>query len=129
MSQKSFIENKVSEESKNRKSWKLEAMKNIIVLIEPQVETCYPHWKLANLYMNRFSIDEDAAIELLGVYYLRICSAELSSWNAARQQGWNKKEWNEARFQKGWNMNYLLNSHSKLFFRKVRFQNHKCCNC
>ena len=106
---------------KIRKSWKLEAMKNIIVLIEPQVETYHPHWKLANLYMNRFSIDEDAAFELLGVYYLQKYSDDMV---------------NEARLEKGWNMihdlcymNYQLNSHSKRFFRKVRFWNHKCCNC
>merc|ERR1711953_724411 len=94
------IENKVSEESKNRKSWKLEAMKNIIVFIEPQVETYYSPWKIANLFMNRFSINEDDAFELLGVYYLRKCSEELSDWFAARDNDWNKKEWNEARLQK-----------------------------
>ena len=82
-------------------------MKNIIVLIEPQVELFCPHWKLANLFMNRFSIDEDAAFELLGVYYLRKSSTELSDCHWARKKEWNKKEWNEARLQKGWIMNII----------------------
>ena len=92
-----------------------------IVFIEPQVETYYSPWKIANLFMNRFSINEDDAFELLGVYYLRKCSEELSDWFAARDNDWNKKEWNEARLQKGWYMNYQLNSHSKRFLRKARF--------
>ena len=45
-------------------------MKNIIILIEPNEQSHIPIWKNANLYMNRFTIDEDAAFELLGIYYL-----------------------------------------------------------
>ena len=47
-----------------------ENMKNIIVFIEPSEEPERPNWKIAHLYLNRFTIDEDAAFELLGVYYL-----------------------------------------------------------
>ena len=106
------------ESRKNRKS---EAMKNIIVLIEPLVDLCYPHWKLANLFMNRFSINEGAAFELLGVYFLRKCSTDLCYWNNAREKEWIKKEWNEARLQKGLNMNYRFNSDSKLFSERYDF--------
>ena len=45
-------------------------MQNIIVFIEPNDHPELPNWKLANLYLNRITIDEDAAFELLGVYYL-----------------------------------------------------------
>ena len=47
-----------------------ENMKNIIVFIEPNEHSCSPNWKIAHLYLNRFTIDEDASFELLGVYYL-----------------------------------------------------------
>ena len=50
-----------------------ENMKNIIVLIEPSEQSYNTNWKIANLYLNRFTIDEDAAFELLGVYYLKKC--------------------------------------------------------
>ena len=45
-----------------------ENMKNIIVFIEPNEHSCSPNWKIAHLYLNRFTIDEDASFELLGVY-------------------------------------------------------------
>ena len=47
-----------------------ENMKNIIVFIEPNEHSCSPNWKIAHLYLYRFTIDEYAAFELLGVYYL-----------------------------------------------------------
>ena len=46
-------------------------MKNIIVFIEPNEHSYNTNWKIANLYLNRLTIDEDAAFELLGVYYLK----------------------------------------------------------
>ena len=45
-------------------------MQNLIVFIGPQLDPSKPCWKIANLYMNRFTVDEEAAFELLGVYYL-----------------------------------------------------------
>ena len=52
-------------------------MQNIIVFIEPNDQPERPNWKLANLYLNRITIDEDAALELLGVYYLEEWHEEL----------------------------------------------------
>ena len=73
-------------------------MKNIIVFIEPQVESYFPCFKLAYKFFNRVCIDEDAAFELLGVYYLRKCSNEL--FNKPKTE---ISLWNEARLAKGWN--------------------------
>ena len=52
-------------------------MQNIIVFIEPNDQPERPNWKLANLYLNRIMIDEEAAFELLGVYYLKKCYEDL----------------------------------------------------
>ena len=46
-------------------------MKNIIVFIEPNEDSFSPNWKIANLYLNRFTIDEGASFELLGIYYFK----------------------------------------------------------
>ena len=54
-----------------------ENMKNIIVFIEPNEHSFSPNWKIAHLYLNRFTIDEDASFELLGVYYLKKCHKDL----------------------------------------------------
>ena len=48
-------------------------IKSIIVFIEPNDALAKPNWKVANLYLNRFTIDEDSAFELLGVYELGKC--------------------------------------------------------
>ena len=42
-------------------------MKNILILIEPNDQPLINSEKIANLYMNRFFIDEDGGFELLGV--------------------------------------------------------------
>ena len=45
-------------------------MQDLIFLMHPSVSRKYPgdiSWKAANLFLNRFTIDEDAAFELLGV--------------------------------------------------------------
>ena len=52
-------------------------MKNIIVFIEPNEHSYNTNWKIANLYLNRFTIDEDASFDLLGVYYLKKCHKDL----------------------------------------------------
>ena len=54
-----------------------ENMKNIIVFIEPNEHSFSPNWKIAHLYLNRFTIDEYASFELLGVYYLKKCHKDL----------------------------------------------------
>ena len=42
----------------------------IILFIEPEKEAWQRQESIANLFMNRFSIDEKTAHEILGVYYL-----------------------------------------------------------
>ena len=45
-------------------------MQNLVVLIEPSEYVPESFWKAENMILNRFCIDEDAAFELSGVYYL-----------------------------------------------------------
>ena len=45
-------------------------MRNLVLLMEPSREAQEISSKGGNMFLNRFSIDEDAAFELLGVYYL-----------------------------------------------------------
>ena len=54
-------------------------MQNLIVLMEPSKDADNISWKGGRLFFNRFCIDEDAACELSGVYYLKE-----SSWKLAR---------------------------------------------
>ena len=49
----------------------------IILFIEPAKEEWRCPESIGNLYLNRFVIDEDAAHEVLGVYYLQQSSAEV----------------------------------------------------
>ena len=46
-------------------------MKNLVVFIEPSEDASNISLKAAKLYLNRFCIDEGAACELSGVYYLK----------------------------------------------------------
>ena len=46
------------------------AKQNLIFLIQPSDFPWFTPEKPANLLMNRFCIDEDAAFEVSGVYYL-----------------------------------------------------------
>ena len=45
--------------------------RNIILFIEPAAKPFDTPEKIGNSYINRFTIDEDAAFELSGVYYLK----------------------------------------------------------
>ena len=46
-------------------------MQNLVVFIEPSKDASNISFKAAILYLNRFCIDEEAACELSGVYYLK----------------------------------------------------------
>ena len=46
-------------------------MQNLVVFIEPSEDASNISFKAGKLYLNRFCIDEDAACELSGVYYLK----------------------------------------------------------
>ena len=45
-------------------------MQNLVVLMEPIEDAWVTPWKGGNIILNRFCIDEDAAFELSGIYYL-----------------------------------------------------------
>ena len=45
-------------------------MQNLVVFIESSEDASNISYKAGRLYFNRFCIDEDAACELSGVYYL-----------------------------------------------------------
>ena len=46
-------------------------MQNVVFLMDSSVETYSTPLKVGNMYLNRFFIDEQAAFELSGVYYLK----------------------------------------------------------
>ena len=46
-------------------------MQNFVVFVEPSENAYDVSFKDGNKYLNRFSIDEDAAFELSGVHYLK----------------------------------------------------------
>ena len=46
-------------------------MQNVVLLIEPSEKPYNISLKAGNMYLNRFCIDEDAAFESTGVYYLK----------------------------------------------------------
>lgn len=59
-------------------------MHNIIVFIEQSEHTFHPVQKITDLFLNRFTIDEEAAFDALEVHYLEKCSKEMSN-RSARQ--------------------------------------------
>ena len=54
-------------------------MQNIVLLMEPSDDASDVSSKAGNMYLNRFCIDEDAAFESMGVYYLKKLTIELFS--------------------------------------------------
>ena len=55
-------------------------MQNIVFLMEPPEEEYDTSLKAGNMYLNRFCIDEDAAVELSGVYDLKKPSYKSIDW-------------------------------------------------
>ena len=45
-------------------------MQNIVTFIEFEGRPCETPVKIANIYLNRFTIDEDVGNELLGIKYI-----------------------------------------------------------
>ena len=45
-------------------------MQKIVLFIEPQTNEYETPFKIGNLFMNRFAIDENGCNEILGIYYL-----------------------------------------------------------
>ena len=62
-------------------------MQNLVVLMKPSQEAYRTPLKAGNMIFNRFCIDEDAAFELSGVYYLK-----KSSLGAERKEKGKDKE-------------------------------------
>ena len=54
-------------------------MQKIVIFIEPNKNAFITSEKIANLYMNRFFIDEDASNELLGIKVLGKSSLKFES--------------------------------------------------
>ena len=52
-------------------------MQNLVLLMDPSEEANRIDLKGGNMFMNRFSIDEDVAFELSGVYYLKKSSYDI----------------------------------------------------
>ena len=52
-------------------------MQNLVVLMEPSKDACDVSLKTGRMIFNRFCIDEDAAFELSGVYYLETSSRKM----------------------------------------------------
>ena len=46
-------------------------MQNLVFLIEPSKDADVTNLEIGHMYLNRFSIDEDPAFEVSGVYYLK----------------------------------------------------------
>ena len=55
-------------------------MQNLVVFIEPSEDASNISLKAGMLYLNRFCIDEDAACEISGVYYLKKTSKKLTDY-------------------------------------------------
>ena len=60
-------------------------MHNLIVFMEPSEDLENISLKAGMLYLNRFCIDEDAAVELSGVYYLKKTSKKLRDYMKSRR--------------------------------------------
>ena len=64
-------------------------MQNLIMLMEPSKDADNISWKGGKLFFNRFCIDEDAACELSGVYYLNESSTKLARF--AKYADWSEQ--------------------------------------
>ena len=68
-------------------------MQKVVLFIEPNDETFYTPFKIGNMFMNRFAVDEDAASEILKIFEL-----EKTLWKIHNP---NAKNSEETRRQKG----------------------------
>ena len=80
-------------------------MQKIVLFIEPiDVMKWFTPFKIGNLFMNRFAVDEDAASEILKIFELEKTSLEMS--NSAHP---NYKNFGDERKQKGKGLNNEIN--------------------
>ena len=62
-------------------------MQKIVLFIEPPEGKYITPSKIGNLFMNRFSIDEDASHETLGIYYLEQTFNDYENGELTEQEG------------------------------------------
>ena len=53
-------------------------MHQVIFLIEPNDDKYWTNEKIGNIFMNRFTIDEDAAFEILKIFELQKTSEQMA---------------------------------------------------
>ena len=62
-------------------------MQKIVLFIEPPERKCETPLKIGNLFMNRFSIDEDGCNETLKIYYLDNTFWDYKNGELTKQEG------------------------------------------
>ena len=62
-------------------------MQKIVLFIEPQAEKSKTPLKIGNLFMNRFSIDEDGCNETLKIYYLENTFRDYEDGKLTKNEG------------------------------------------
>ena len=62
-------------------------MQKIVLFIEPQKEKWSTPLKIGNLFMNRFSIDEDGCNEVLKIYYLENTFGDYKDGELTKNEG------------------------------------------
>ena len=72
-------------------------MQSIVIYIEPNRDAFITSEKIANFYMNRFFIDEDAGFELLGIIELGKSADDFVSSRKSWYDSWNdgSYSWND----------------------------------
>ena len=66
----------------------------IIIFIDPSGLPDETSFKLGDLFMNRFGIDEETAFEILGVYHLKNLPYKMMTEESAKEKG----SWIERKF-------------------------------
>ena len=64
-------------------------MQNIVVFIEPNEDAFITSEKIANIYLNRFMIDEDAGNELFGIKTMGKSACKFEKWPYTSLLGFN----------------------------------------
>ena len=62
----------------------LKIMQNLVILMEPSDDADRVSLKAGNMYLNRFCIDEEAALELSQVHYLKKSSFDIQYKNGIK---------------------------------------------
>ena len=72
----------------NTVAWKMtRQFQKIVIFIDKSSLPDETSYKIGNLYMNRFGIDEEAAFEILGVYHLKDLPYKMLTEETAKEKG------------------------------------------